>query len=189
MVSYSAGSGYTAGEDYQYGGSLENGIATHTDLRRLVGSSNLTSGNVMFTFFRSPKTFTARQMRMVSGTIAAAATPTLCRMGVYRVINGNSDVELLGAADNDTSLFSVASTIYTRNLTTPVSLVKGLWYATALLIVSPVAMPNALGSGGTFNVTNRPPRMSGTKTGQADLESAFTTIGDTGGSFYAELLP
>ena len=91
--------------------------------------------------------FTARatqnisQIRVWTGTTAAAATPTLCRMGVY-VRDSSNLYTLVASTANDTTLFAAASTTYTRSFTTPFLKTAGTDYLVAVLVVSGVAIPN-----------------------------------------------
>lgn len=144
----------------------------------------LTSQKLYLTFFTPAQSYTATQMVTTTGGTAAAATPTLCRMGVYTVaVNGNGT--LVAAILNDTTLFAGGNTEYVRNfdvgggLPTSYPYVAGQRYAHALLIVSAAAMPSVLVSGnsGSSATYARAPRLVGVISGQADLPVSFTAGG------------
>ena len=118
-------------------------------------------------------------MQSYSGSTAAAATPTIARLGVYSRVG--STYTLLASVANDTSLWSAANTTYTTALTTPFNKVAGSDYAIGCLIVSGAAMPTFIGpqvgtSGGwtqdALLVAN--PLVLGRLAAQADLPATTT---------------
>jgi hypothetical protein len=133
------------------------------------------SGVLRLTFFRAPRSEIISQVSLVTGTTAAGATPTLCRMGVWAVIP-NGDLSLVGACANDTTLFNTPSLPHARNLTAPYGSVGGQWYAFAPLVVTAAAMPTYAGvslNAATGQAT-RDRRISGQLAGQTDLPALIT---------------
>lgn len=167
-------SGELPGEASQYGSLLASGFANVSE-RRVAFNSGVTSGTVVWTYTRAPISLLAGNLRMITGTTAAAATPTLCKMGLYSVA-ANGDLTLMSDTANDTALFAATNTSYTKALVSASQVVKGLWYATAILVVSGVAVPTFQASGGTvagagtlFAVA---PRLAGSLAGQVDLPAS-----------------
>lgn len=104
------------------------------------------SGIVYLTAFTAKRTETISRIRSVVGGTGAAATPTLCKLGVYE-INSDGSLTLVAATANTTSLWATPWTRYTTNLTAPWGKVRGKRYATALLIVTGAAVPLIIGGG------------------------------------------
>lgn len=137
------------------------------------GGSAFASGALALTFFNPSKTQTMGKLRIGNGSTAAAATPTLCRAGVYKEEIDKS-LTLVGSIANDTTLWSAASTIYSRNLTTPFVIEAGARYALGILVVSAFAMP-------TFKSTSAvassealmDPKLCASVTGLSDLPSTI----------------
>jgi hypothetical protein len=142
-----------------------------------------------------PGTPPLTQIFTATGTTAAAATPTICRMGVYSIAsNGNGT--LVAAITNDTTLFAATSTEYIRTLTTPASgvfsPVAGQRYANAILVVTAVAAPTIISCVMPSAATAaRPPLLTATLTGQADLPASFTSGSLASSTFapYIALIP
>lgn len=188
--------------DYGYdpaspGGSLlSNQLASGEetyDRRHILTNTgiSLTSQLLRLTYFTARKSETTAQVRINSGTTAAAATPTLVRIGLY-LIASNGDGTLVASVPNDTSLMSVANTGYTRSWSTPYAKISGQRYAVGVLLVSATTVPTICG--GTMNAVNEPaasPRLSAAISGQTDLPASFTdaSVLTTGSSPYAAVLP
>lgn len=132
--------------------------------------------------FVAKKSQSITQLRVWTTGTAAAATPTICRLGVYqRAANG--DISLLAATANDTTLFAATNTVYSKALTAPWNKVAGVEYMIGLLIVSGAAMPTfaAPSSGwpaGMLAATGSlmRPAVHAKVTGQADLGAINSTI-------------
>lgn len=159
--------------------------------REIISSANaLTNQSVRFTHFTATKSETITQISTVTAGTAAGATPTLCKMGVYRV-EDNGDVTLLAQTANDTTLFAATTTRYTRALNVPVEKVRGQRYALALLVVSAAAFPTFYGHTiGPSVITSAEPKLASLANGQADLPASVLNASLGGGSsFYMEVLP
>jgi hypothetical protein len=140
-----------------------------------VNSIATVSGALYLGYWTADKSEPINTLTMWTGTVAAGATPTLCRMGVYSVA-GNGDITLVASTSNDTALFAAQNTAYAKATQAPFAKVAGQRYATAVLIVSGATMPtfHGLQMPGT-NPTNifvrLAPAIVGRVTGQTDLPS------------------
>lgn len=142
-----------------------------------IGNSPLANQQLFLNYFTAKRTETITQASLMTGSTAAAATPTLIRFAVYSVA-ANGDLTLMNSTVNDTTLFSATFTVYTKAYSASFSKVAGQEYALGLLIVSAAAMPQlrglqfpAAGLDGTEN--RRKPIINAIVTSQADLPSTF----------------
>lgn len=160
--------------------------------RRQLTSVGFSSGQLRFTHFTAQKSGTVNSLRVYTGSTAAAATPTLCRLGLYAYDDASATYTFLGATANDTTLFAAAGTQYTKALTASVNKVAGQRYALGLLVVSATTMPNLLGipTGGSQDSTDGVPRLSANWAGQTDLPTGSFSAGPgwAGASFYCVLM-
>lgn len=148
-----------------------------------------TTGNLRLTYFTARKTETTTQVRVNTGTTAAAATPTLCRLGLY-LIDSAGDGTLVASIANDTTLFAATSTAYTRSWSAPYAKTAGLRYALGILVVSGAATPTLNGatlSNGTE--ASIAPQVAGNISGQADLPASFSAPAGAAFRLYAAVLP
>jgi hypothetical protein len=155
---------------------------------------SLTSGTIRFTYFQAEKTETCTQIRSITDGTAAAATPTLAKMGVYSVNTSTGDLTLLSASANDTALWNATSSPFTKSLGggTGFAKVAGTWYACADLIITGTTAPNLAGTQHQVgSVMASAPRWTSALTGQTDLPSSVTSASLTAsaGYVYHELLP
>ena len=140
------------------------------------------SGQLSLNFFTAFSDMTVNSLRSYTGSTAAGATPTLCKMGLYQV-NSDNSLTLLAATANDTSTWSVAFTAYTKALTGPVSVVKGQRYAFGLLITTAAALPTwptrtiSAMAGGVMT-----PRLYGQVTGQTDIPASVAAASINNGT-------
>jgi len=147
--------------------------------RNLIGSSAIAiaSGEVTLTYFTADKTEPIATVTAWSGAVAAAATPTLCRYGVY-TIAANGDGTLIASTVNDTALFAATNTVYARALSASWSKVAGVRYAVGLIVVTGVATPQFHGQTSPSTsimstILGTAPRATGKITGQTDLPASF----------------
>lgn len=133
--------------------ALATGVGTHPPAGLLVPDLDLwistaagASGTdqLMLTYFTAARTETIGTLTVVTGTTAAGATPTLCRMGIYSVA-ANGDLTLVASTANDTALFAATSTSYAKALSASVGLTAGDRYAVGVLVVSAAAIPTFVG--------------------------------------------
>lgn len=175
-----AAGGVTGGSAFAIGsGLVSSGVESFP--RALAISSVATgSGHLRFTYFTCPKSFTATQLSAYSTGTPAAATPTLVRYGLYTVAS-NGDLTLVASTTNDTAVFSVASTQYTRAISGPsaitsYAMVTGQRYAFGVLIVTGVATPTMWGWQTPLGaIANLEPKLGSCLTGQADLPASITS--------------
>lgn len=136
------------------------------------------SGTVVLSYFTAKRTETITQVRMRTGATPAAATPTLCRIGIWSVDTNGNLVALLASTPNDTALFAAATTTYTKTLSAPWAKVAGTRYAIGYLVVSAAACPSIVGgtqaAGGAAGqaAAGVAPRISALVPAQADLPAS-----------------
>ncbi len=172
---------------WQTGNLLAAGEETFPRASRF-DSISAFSGNLRLMMFTARKTETTTQVRMLSGTTASAGL-TLARIGLYTVA-ANGDCTLVAPTANDTTLFGVANTAYTRAWQAPFDRVAGQRYAIGVITVGTTA-GSMQGLAGFGSENALPPRLSGQLTSQTDLPASVTeaALGSTGGALYAVLLP
>jgi len=155
------------------------------------GSVAIAGSTVRFTYWRCSKSQTANSIRMISGATAGAATSTVNRMAIY-TIAANGDLTLGASTAHDANTFIAASTSYTRALTTPQVLVRGTWYAHALLVVGAGTIPTIVGGSGAIGSSEGAiaPRIAGSVAGTALPASVLAAnVVASGVRLYAAILP
>lgn len=161
--------------------------------RRQVSSTSVVTGtgSLRLAYFTAKKTEMVTQLRIITGGTAAAATPTLCRVGWYSVA-ANGNLTLVGAIANDTTLFANTITAYTRSLVAPFLKVAGQRYAVGPLVVTGAAAPTMLGHNAlTTAEAGMAPKLGGLVAGQADLPASVVAASVSDGAHmpYVVLLP
>lgn len=128
------------------------------------------SGNLRLIYFTAPRAEAWNTVGWTGGTVAAGATPTLVRFGVYLVAN-NGDLSLVASTANNTALFAVASAVGAQALTATYNAVSGQRYAVGVLVVSAAAIPSIQGTSGNQGTAQLtlPPRKTALLAGQVDL--------------------
>lgn len=161
--------------------SYANGLTgVETMDRGFTGLGNgpsLSTGALRLTFFTPPSSFVANTAVTATGGTAAAATPTLCKVGVYSVAT-NGDLTLVASTANTPSLWASSSTKYETALSSAYTFVGGQRYAAAVLCVTGATAPNAFGtiiSNGSSAVLGLSPRLSGFLSGQSDLPASISS--------------
>jgi hypothetical protein len=182
---------YAGDNYYPTPNDLLVGEATMT--RREITSSAAVSGtqSLRLTYFTAKKTELISQVNLTTGGTAAAATPTLCRIGIYSVAD-NGDLTLVASTVNDTTLFATATTLYTKALQVPFTKVRGQRYAVGVLIVSGVATPTFHGYAFTLGASVIiEPKLSAIVNTQADLPSSVAngSLAASSQAIYTTLLP
>jgi hypothetical protein len=169
---------------------LTTGQATMA--REMVQTSDAVaiSGLLELTMFTATKTETINNVRTYAADVAAAATPTLCRVGLYSVA-ANGTITLLASTANDTTLWATPDTGYTRAFNTLVNIRKGQRYALGHLIVTAGACPAWPAQKQVAVLSGNAPRLSGQVSGQTDLPATSAGGSITNSTFrrYGELLP
>lgn len=155
-------------------------------------SATFTTQSLRLGYFTAQKTESINTVGLTTAGIAAGATPTLIRFGIYS-IDGSGNGTLVASTPNDTTLLSVINTRYTKGLSAPWSKVTGQRYAIGILIVTAAATPSAMGWASTAGhvVFGIAPRITGLISGQADLPGSFLagTVVASGSQALVELIP
>lgn len=157
----------------------------------VVGDAPLASGALLLSFFTARKTETIGNVRVVSGSAAAGATPTLVRVGVYQVTSSGG-VSLVASTPNDTSLLAASRTAYTRALSASWKKTADLRYALGVLVVTSQTVPNLLGQNLLpGSEAAQQPRLSAVVTGLTDLPATVLVgaLGSAGQRFYGVVAP
>lgn len=171
--------------------SLTTGESTQ-DRRYCSGSATMTSQSLRLSYFVARKTQLVSQIRTLTTTTAAGATPTVARVGLYSVAS-DGGITLLSGSTNDTAMWAVAATAYTKTLGAAQQVTAGAYYAVGVLCVTGATAPTALAL--TTNVPSSEyavaPRLAGVVTSQSDLPAsvAVGSISDSNQCVYAVLLP
>lgn len=150
----------------------------------------VTSQVLKLTYFTAYRTETITSLRVYTGAVAAAATPTTCKMGLYSVA-GNGDLTRIGITANDTTLFNIAVQPFTRAMTASVSVTAGQRYALAVLVDSTQTMPQLAGALPSIALVSTSPRIYGQVSGQTDIPASISTasIVNSNTMHYGILIP
>lgn len=142
-------------------------------------STAAVSQQLRLAFFTAPFDYPSTTCEFGSGTTAAAATPTICRYGLYLMDQTSLGGTLVASTTNDTALFVGTSTRYPKAWTTPYTLVGGARYGVGYLVVSGAALPTIPGcvSPGVGAVQNARPYLAATIGSQSDLPLTFLDSG------------
>ena len=168
-------------------------VGQSTMPRMAISAANLPSGNgnLRVTYFTARKSETVTQVRVPCGTAAVGAT--LARIGLYSVDPGTGDLTLVASTPNDTGLWIVANTAYTKAFSASYAVTRGSRYAVGLIVVGTSTAPVFMGTGpgGASTEFGVAPRLCAVRTGRTDLDAtiAAANLSDTTGRYYAVLLP
>lgn len=144
-------------------------------------TAGTSSGRLNLTFFTARAATVATNVSITTGGTAAAATPTLARIGLY-LVNADNTLTLVASTANDTTLFAAAYTTYTKAFSATYTLVPGQRYAVGIIVVSAAALPTYIAGGpGAGPMSLVAPRVAGYLSGQTDLP-ATVPAALTGGS-------
>ncbi len=153
------------------------------------GTCVTTSQTLRLSYFDCRKSESTTGVRLTSGGTAAAATPTLVRIGLY-LIDSTGAGTLVASTANDTALFAASATVYTKSWSVAYNKVRGTRLAVGVLVVSAVATPTLAGKAlvSTAEVALAP-RKTGSISGQSDLPASFTgaSVSSSFSRFYAAL--
>jgi hypothetical protein len=150
-----------------------------------------TSGILKLTYFTARKTETITKLSTYCGAVAAGATPTLCRMGLYTVDGATGNLTLVASTPNDTSLWAAVNTEYQKALSSSYGVTAGTRYALGVLCVTAATAPQLAGNTPHLAMSAKAPRLSAQLTGQTDLPSSITagSLSNLAQRIYGELLP
>lgn len=135
-----------------------------------VANAVTATGVLYLSYFTAPVDESYGNVLVMTGLTAAAATPSLCRIGLYAT-DGDDLAEELTSTVSDTALFSATLTGYTVNFSAPQALVRDERYAVGVLVVSGAATPNFAQASSLVGTLT--PFLSARITGLTDLPSAF----------------
>lgn len=146
------------------------------------------SGAVSLSFFNAKKTETINTLTVSTGSVAAAATPTVIRFGVYNVDSNDNCTDLAANTANDLALLVATQTAYSKALAAPWNKVAGRRYAFAQIVVSAAATPIMCGSTIISNnltqaFAMQTPRRFARLNGQSDLPASITAASMTQASY------
>ncbi len=140
----------------------------------------LVSQTLYLHYFTARKTEPINQIASITGTNPAAATPTLCQLGVWAIDPNTENGLRVATIANDVTLWATTFTQYIRDFQSPWLKVAGQRYAVGALIVTAVAAPALIGpinlalSVVGSALLGLQPRMSGSITAQTSLPETFT---------------
>jgi len=152
------------------------------------------SQSMRLVYFTAKKSFITTQVRVLGGTTAAAATPTLIENGLFE-IDGVGNGARVAVTGNDTSLYSTASGTYTRLwLSALYAMVIGQRYALSWLTVSSFAVPTLTGmvlASAATTEASLPARITGTISNQTATPTSFlaTSVAVISARPYGVILP
>jgi len=148
-----------------------------------LGTTSMGAGVLNLTFFTAVRSEVITQLSACSANTAAAATPSLVKMGVYSVDSAGAGTLIANTA-SDTTLFAATNTIYTRNLVASFQKLAGQRYAFALLVVTATTAPTTVTTASITTIGGLlaavAPRSAGTLAAQTDLPASFTDASLTG---------
>lgn len=169
--------------------SLNSGISS---LPRwgITTSTSVVSGRLALSYFQVARGLTVSQIRTFTAA-TAAATPTLCRVGIYSVA-ANGDLTLAASIANDTTIWNAVTSTFTRSLTASLALAPGATYAFGQLYVGTTVPTWPCASMAAIDPaeTAISPRVTGSLTGQTDLPGSITagSVGTLGSYYYLAAL-
>lgn len=136
------------------------------------------SGMMLLSYFTARRSEDITTITTICGTTPAAATPTLCKVGVYSEAS-SGDLTLVAQSANTTSMWASSNTAYAVSTTATFSKVAGQRYACAMICVTGGALPTLVGKGG-FGIAavgtqwfSTSPRLFASITGQTDLPASI----------------
>lgn len=142
-------------------------------------SVTMASQTLRLSYVKAERTFTATKMRVRSGSTAAGATPTLCKLAVFEVA-ANGDLSRLARTSGDTAMLSATSTAYEYALDASVSVQAGHTYAFAILVVTAATAPTVQGMVHlTAAEAGWGERLCGQVSGQTDIISSIPSASVT----------
>lgn len=153
------------------------GFVPDRELWSVATAGPVVSGAMPLAYFTANRTETITSVTTYSGTTAAGATPTLCRVGVYSV-DSSGNLTLVASIANDTTLWASTNTAYLRTFSTPWAKTVGQRYAVGVLVVSGATVPTLVGTSGTsLNMIGTAllvsPTLSARITAQTDLPASI----------------
>jgi hypothetical protein len=156
-----------------------------------VNINNIGNGSLRGTAVTPEKDTAVSNLSFVSGGTAQAGA-TLIRFGLWRVVS-DTEAILVAETANDTSIFGVSSTMFTRVLDTArggparVVMERGVRYLITNLVVGATTVPNCRSITTVNNLAELSPKMGwfrGSVTDHPAVGSGFIDWGVTGFMFW-----
>lgn len=157
----------------------------------LATNISMTSQLLRLTYFTALKSEAITQVRM-NCIAAAAATPSLIRVGIWTAGLDGALITQIAATTSDTTLLAANNTAYTKSFSASWDKVAGQRYGIGLLVVTAATAPQMQGHVGGFSPEmSISPRLNGQASGQTDLPStlAVGSLTNTANRVYFALLP
>lgn len=175
------------------GGLLTTGEETlHRDLV-MSQAITCTSGAIRLRYFTARKTETISQIRVWSGNVAAAATPTLAKVAIFSVAANGDLTRVAVSASVHATLFVATTSQYTVPLVSSFAKVAGQRYAYGILFVTAATAPNTSGIAGAGAAAPflADPAICGSIGSQTDMQASYTAAQVAAATLspYAVLLP
>lgn len=138
------------------------------------GGGTLTSGALRLTYFTALRTESITKV-CSAVAVAAGATPTICRIGIY-TLDGSNNLTLAHSTTNDTAMWSSTATLYEKTLSSTFNKVAGTRYAIGALCVTGATAPTIAGMNMSNGVLQSgvTPRIAGSYGGQTDLPASVS---------------
>ena len=142
----------------------------------LLAAVTIVSGTLFLSYFTPMRDMTVSNIACASGN-SASSSLTVARMALYSTSGATSGdlAQELASTTNDTTLFTTIQTVFTRALSTSVSLVAGTRYAAGVLVVG-TTMGNIVCKNSpttVASVMNQKPRMVANVPSLSALPSSF----------------
>lgn len=173
--------------------NVTSGEETVPRLNVVQNNTAMTSQLLRLVYVTAKKTETISQVKMWSGAVAAGATPSLIRVGIWTADNDGALLSQVGATPNDTALLVGTFASYTKALSASFTKQRGQRYGVGLLVVTAATAPQVMsGSGNLLNLMMATsPRIAAQVAAQGDLPASLAvgSLAASGNPLYFELLP
>ena len=149
----------------------------------------MTSSQPTWTFFTPLVTLTINRITVASGPSATQTGVTYGKLGLYTYNESTGVLTLVAETANDTTLYSTASSIFTRALSNANGLPltytvqAGTRYACCSIMVFSGGSPSSVVVQNSTNPLGLLPRMNWYQNGQATLPTSSTLSGNPGNGF------
>jgi hypothetical protein len=161
---------------------------------RVLATGNISSasGTILITWFTPVVGLTVSQVAMGSNTTAASGV-TLARIGLYQTTDDGSSATLLARTANDPTLFTSATTLYTRNFDTTggypssVTLTAGTRYGIAHITTGTTIGTRSGYSAITAAPGSAVPAMGSSIASQEDLPASLSSLARANAGFWGRL--
>ena len=180
-ITPSGGSGLTVNNVARFMGWADDTIEPRPR-GNVTGLFGPVSGAMTWTQFTPAVNITVNSVAMMSSGTASSGL-TLARMGVYSVNSNGISGTLLARTANDTTLFNIANTLYTRSFDTAggypasLTLTAGTRYAIAQLVVGTTAGNKlAYAALNSIFAASIAPVSSNSASGQTDLPATSNNV-------------